>query len=136
MDTTLQQGSVTYTGPSASESRAHVSAVDGGGDGSFTYNSSTGAFTYTGPSPNEVRAHITANKGLNISSGELNIDSANVKGMFSGGTGVTYNDGVISIGQPVATTSDVTFNDVIISGDLTVSGTQTTVNTETLLTRR
>ena len=53
--------------------------------------------------------------------------------MFSGGTGVTYNNGVISIGQPVATTSDVTFNDVIISGDLTVSGTQTTVNTETLL---
>ena len=63
----------------------------------------------------------------------MNIDSANVKGMFSGGTGVTYNNGVISIGQPVATTSDVTFNDVIISGDLTVSGTQTTVNTETLL---
>ena len=126
-------GVVTYTGPSASEARAHVSAVDGGGDGSFTYNSGTGAFTYTGPSAAEVRAHITANKGLNISSGELNIDSANVKGMFSGGTGVTYNDGVISIGQPVATTSDVTFNDVIISGDLTVSGTQTTVNTETLL---
>ena len=126
-------GVVTYTGPSASEARAHVSAVDGGGDGSFTYNSGTGAFTYTGPSAAEVRAHITANKGLNISSGELNIDSANVKGMFSGGTGVTYNNGVISIGQPVATTSDVTFNDMIISGNLTVSGTQTTVNTETLL---
>ena len=126
-------GVVTYTGPSASEARAHVSAVDAGGDGSFTYNSGTGAFTYTGPSAAEVRAHITANKGLSISSGELNIDSANVKGMFSGGTGVTYNNGVISIGQPVATTSDVTFNDVIISGDLTVSGTQTTVNTETLL---
>ena len=126
-------GVVTYTGPSASEARAHVSAVDAGGDGSFTYNSGTGAFTYTGPSAAEVRAHISANKGLSISSGELNIDSANVKGMFSGGTGVTYNDGVISIGQPVATTSDVTFNDVIISGDLTVSGTQTTVNTETIL---
>ncbi|MDC6463659.1 hypothetical protein PQZ07_00005, partial [bacterium] len=126
-------GVVTYTGPSASETRAHVSAVDAGGDGSFTYNSGTGAFTYTGPSAAEVRAHITANKGLSISSGELNIDSANVKGMFSGGTGVTYNNGVISIGQPVATTSNVTFNDVIISGDLTVSGTQTTVNTETIL---
>ena len=30
--------------------------------------------------------------------------------MFSGGTGVTYSDGAISIGQDVATTSNVTFN--------------------------
>jgi hypothetical protein len=35
-------------------------------------------------------------------------------------------------GQAVATTSDVTFNDVTVSGNLTVSGTTTTVNTATL----
>ena len=40
--------------------------------------------------------------------------------------------GAISIGQAVATTSDVTFNDLVVSGDLTVSGTTTTVNTETI----
>ena len=44
----------------------------------------------------EVRAHLTANKGLSVSSGEFNIDSANVKGMFSvsdvGGDGsLAYN---------------------------------------------
>jgi len=72
-------GVITYTGPSASEVRAHfsggtgititdgaiattitqyndaaarsaVSATDAGGEGSFAYNSSTGVFTYTGPS--------------------------------------------------------------------------------------
>ena len=55
------------------------------------------------------------------------------------GTGVTLtnNSGegatpTVAIGQAVGTTSNVTFNDVIVSGNLTVSGTSTTVNTETL----
>jgi hypothetical protein len=55
------------------------------------------------------------------------------------GTGVTITNNTgesatptVAIGQAVATTSDVTFNDVVVSGDLTVSGTTTTVNTETL----
>jgi len=52
-------GVITYTGPSASESRAHFQALDLGGDGSFAYDSSTGNFSYTGPSASEVRAHIS-----------------------------------------------------------------------------
>ena len=127
-------GVFTYTGPSATEARAHFtankglsvtsgefnidsanvkgmfSATDAGGDGSFSY--SNGVFTYTGPSATEVRAHLTANKGLSVTNGEFNIDSANVKGMFSGGTGVTYSNGAISIGQSVGTTDDVTFGKV------------------------
>ena len=104
--------------------RGAVSVTDSGGDGSLAYNSSTGVITYTGPSAAEVRAHI------------------------SGGTGVAISNGQISIGQAVATTSDVTFNDVTvdgtlnsdditastvtISGNLTVTGSTTTVNTETI----
>tara|TARA_A100001011_G_scaffold386331_2_gene461946 strand:+ start:6668 stop:9991 length:3324 start_codon:yes stop_codon:yes gene_type:complete len=38
--------------------RSVVSANDTGGDGSFSYDNSTGVFTYTGPSASEVRAHI------------------------------------------------------------------------------
>ena len=48
------------------------------------------------------------------------------------GTGVTVSGTQISIGQDVSTTSDVTFNNVIVSGDLTVNGTTTTLNTTTL----
>lgn len=56
------------------------------------------------------------------------------------GTGVTLTNGAateggtptISIGQAVATNSNVTFNDVTVSGNLTVSGTSTTINTETV----
>ena len=93
-------GVLTYTGPSASEVRAHFSAstgiaisdgaisttitqyadsdargaisvTDSGGDGSLAYNSSTGVITYTGPSASEVRAHFTAGTGISISSGEI-----------------------------------------------------------------
>ena len=47
--------------------------------------------------------------------------------MFSGGTGVTYNSGTgaISLPQALATSDDVTFNDLTVSGNLNVSGTTT-----------
>jgi len=38
--------------------RNYFSFSDQGGDGSFSYDSSTGVFTYIGPSAAEVRAHI------------------------------------------------------------------------------
>jgi hypothetical protein len=130
-------GVITYTGPSATDVRAHfsagtgititsgaiattitqytdalargaVSVTDSGGDGSLAYNSTTGVITYTGPSATDVRAH------------------------FSAGTGVTITDGAVAIGQAVGTGSNVTFNDLTVSGNLTVSGTTTTVNTETI----
>ena len=115
--------------------RASISVTDSGGDGSLGYDNLTGVLTYTGPSATEVRAH------------------------FSGGTGVSITGGVVSIGQPVATTSNVTFanttltgvlygpaqfvidpaafgdatGEVIILGNLTVQGTTTTINSTTLV---
>ena len=93
-------GVITYTGPSASDVRAHISAgtgititdgqiassitqytdslarqsisvTDSGGDGSLSYNNTTGVVTYTGPSAAEVRAHFTAGTGITISSGSI-----------------------------------------------------------------
>ncbi len=45
---------------------------------------------------------------------------------------LTNEAAVKAINQGLTTTSDVTFNDVIVSGDLTVSGTTTSINTETV----
>lgn len=45
-----------------------ISATDTGGDGSLTYNQSTGVITYTGPSPSEVRAHFTAGDAIDSAS--------------------------------------------------------------------
>jgi len=130
IDTVVTNNEITFNGRTDAATRSLVSATDAGGDGSFAYNNSTGAFTYTGPSAAEVRAHITA------------------------GTGVTYSSGQVSIGQAVATNSNVTFNNVtvdgtlatdditatnittsnnlIVTGNFTVNGTTTTVNTETM----
>ena len=54
---------------------------------------------------------------------------------FAGGTGVTTtvtnNQVSFAIGQAVSTNSNVTFNNLTISGNLTVNGTTTTVNSTT-----
>lgn len=92
----------------STEARELISVTDLGGDGSLTYTAGTGILTYTGPSAAEVRAH------------------------FSAGTGVTISTGQVSIGQSVGTTDNVTFNDMVVSGDLTVNGTTTTVNSNTV----
>lgn len=54
-------------------SRAAVSVTDSGGDGSLSYDNSTGVITYTGPSASEVRAHISvaSGSGLTFSGGEI-----------------------------------------------------------------
>jgi hypothetical protein len=101
-----------------SDAKNAISVTFTGGDGAASYNASTGVISITGTSAAETRAH------------------------FSGGTGVTYNSstGEISVGQAIATTSDVTFNDLqvdgnaIIDGDLTVHGTTTTINSATVTT--
>ena len=107
-DDIAEDGSPVNLWYTDARSRAAVSVTDVSGDGSLSYNSGTGVITYTGPSASDVRAH------------------------FSGGTGVTITSGAISIGQAVGTGSNVTFNDMIVSGNLTVNGTTTTVNSNTV----
>ena len=84
--------------------RQAISVTDSGGDGGLAYNNSTGVITYTGPSASEVRTH------------------------FSGGTGVSISSGEVSIGQVVATNSNVQFGNLTLSGNLTVNGTTSTVS--------
>ena len=99
-------GVITYTGPSASEVRAHFSASTG----------------------------ISISNGA-ISTTITQYADSDVESYLSGGTGVTFSSGEISIGQAVATSSDVTFADiaatgnVTITGNLDVNGTTTTLDT-------
>ena len=100
-------GTLTLAGSAAyadADARQAISVTDSGGDGALAYNNSTGVITYTGPSATEVRTH------------------------FSGGTGVSISSGEVSIGQAVATNSNVQFANLTLSGNLTVNGTTSTVS--------
>jgi len=109
-------GEVSFTERTDSEVRGLISVTDSGGDGSLAYNSGTGVITYTGPSASEVRAHVSAGDGMSVSSGEFSVDGTVVR------TSANQNIG----GQKTFT------DDMVISGNLTVSGTTTTVSSETL----
>ena len=101
-------GTLTLAGSAAygdADARGAISVTDSGGDGSLNYDNSSGVITYVGPNSAEVRAHLSA------------------------GTGVSYSGGEFSIGQAVATNSNVQFGNLTLSGDLTVNGTTTTVST-------
>ena len=113
----------------ASEVRAMFSHSDAGGDGSFSYDSSSGQFTYTGPSASEVRAHFSQGTGITITNGQIattitQYTDADVQSYLSSGTGVSLsNSGQISIGQDVSDNADVQFNDIQIDGNAIIDGT-------------
>ena len=102
----LSEGTNLYftTARADSDAKNAISLTFTGGDGAASYTPATGVISVTGPSASEVRAHFTANKGLSVTSGEFNIDSSNVRGMFSGGTGITYNSGT---GEFTTTDGDI-----------------------------
>ncbi len=137
-----------------------ISVTDSGGDGSLSYDNTTGVITYTGPSQAEVLAHISGGTGITVSGAGViattitQYADSDVEAYLSGGTGVSFSSGVISIGQAVGTTDNVTFNDVTvdgvlnsnditaanisidgnatITGNLTVEGTSTQVDSTTV----
>ncbi len=54
-----------------SRARQSISVTDSGGDGSLSYDNSTGVITYTGPSASDVRAHFSAGTAISITNGEI-----------------------------------------------------------------
>ena len=99
----LSEGTNKYFTETRSRGSISVQTTEGK-EGDLSYNSSNGILTYTGPDP------LIASTGITIDN----------------------NNNNISIGQAVSTTSNVTFNDVTVSGNFTVNGETTQVNTSTL----
>ena len=79
-----------------------------------------------------IANHTTAN--LAESNSNLYYTNARVRSTLSNGTGVTYDSGtvVISIGQDVSTTANVTFRRLTITDNLTVYGNVTTYNSNNI----
>jgi len=93
-----------------------------------------GSFEFKDSSGNDAEVSLAANTTDDLAEGTTNLYylDTRVDDHLTGGTGVTYSSGTISIGQPVSTTDNVTFNDVTVDGDLIVNGSSTTLNTTTL----
>jgi hypothetical protein len=84
---------------------------------------------------------LSAIAGLSGTGGFYVKTAANAAALrtVTAGTGVTVTNGdgvagnpIISIGQAVATTDSPTFNNLTVSGNLTINGTTTTINSTTI----
>lgn len=79
-----------------------------------------------------VRAAISTTGVITYNSGTgvITLTDATIRGLFSGGTGVTYNNttGDISIGQAVATSSNVTFANLTTTGTISSTGAITSAS--------
>jgi len=132
-------GVITYTGPSASEVRAHFSAGNSGsGFGSLSYDNSTGAFTYSVVTAANIRQQISVTDSGG--DGSLSYDNSTgvitytgpsaseVRGHFSVavGSGLTYNSttgefGTSAIPNAQLANSSITFGSTSVSLGSTVS---------------
>lgn len=87
-------------------SRLAISVTDSGGDGSLSYNNSTGVITYTGPSSTEVRAHFSV----------------------AAGSGLTYNSSTGVFGTSAIPNSQLQNSSLTVgSTSIALGGTATTI---------
>jgi hypothetical protein len=114
-------GNQNTTGSAATLTTARTIALSGDLSGSATFDGS---------------ANVTITATIQSNSVALGTDTTGdyVAGL-TGGTGVTISGTVgegwsptVAIGQAVSTTSDVEFRNMVLSGNLTVNGTSTTVS--------
>jgi hypothetical protein len=73
-----------------SRARAAISGTDNGGDGSFSYNQSTGEISYTGPSSSEVRAHFSNGNMLDYSAGQFSVNASAFSALKVQPTNITW----------------------------------------------
>ena len=111
---------------------AGAGLTGGGNSGAVTVDIAGG--TGITVNANDIEVNLGAFDTDSLSEGSSNqyFTTARAQGAISAGTGVSVSSGQVSIGQAVATDSNVTFADLTVGGNLTVSGTTTTVNTETI----
>jgi len=140
-------GVITYTGPSAAETRAHFSGSTG-----VSYNSSTGAFTTSAiPNASLSNSSITINSNSVDLGASVTLDTDDIG---EGSTNLYYTDARVGtyisgnrtygnitttgyIAGPATFTIDPAAvgdntGTVVIAGNLQVDGTTTTINSTTM----
>jgi hypothetical protein len=121
-------GTLTIASTASGIGLSDFSAVDAGGDGSFSYDNTSGAFTYTGPSQSEVQAHITKSyvDGLGIAA----TTAANLTGTPNISVGTIGASGNITGNLVGNVTGNVTGNVSGSSGSTTGNAATATLAAE------
>jgi hypothetical protein len=104
-----------------SNARLAISVSDAGGDGSMSYNNSTGVITYTGPSAAEVQAHITGGTGISVSGGAVSLDFADAgfkTDQVVEGTTNLYHTAARSVAAVEASALDMGSNSITTTGKI------------------
>ena len=93
-----------------SRARASVSVTDLGGDGSLSYDNSTGVITYTGPSAAEARAHLSvaAGSGLTYNSTTGEFGTSAIPNAQLANSSVTLGSTSVSLGATETTFTGLT----------------------------
>ena len=141
----LAEGSNLYF--TEARARASVSVTDAGGDGSLSYDSSTGVISYTGPSADEVRAHLSTGYMIDVAAGQFSIDAAEFSGSWDDvlatkdtgdlaeGSNLYYTDDRVHAALSVSDSNsiDMTYDAAgDFSADLRISGSQLEVTADGL----
>ena len=106
-------------------------------DGNFTDTDTVTKIGANGTGYTDGDVSIVGSGSTNItqSGRTITVNSTDTNTTYTGANGVSINsENQIQIGQPVGTTDSVTFNSLVISGDLTVQGTTTYSNVTTVTT--
>jgi len=125
---TSSTGEFSFTERTDQEVRDLISA-----SGDLSYSSSTGEFSVTTYKSADFNTDFGSKSTDDLTEGTSNIyyTDSRVDSHLSGGTGVTYSTGEISIGQAVATNDSVTFAGVSVSGLTSLQQTTEVLNTKT-----
>jgi hypothetical protein len=105
----------------------NLSVTDSGGDGSLSYNNTTGVFTYTGPSASEVRAHFTAGTGITIVNGLITNTVTDTNTTYAVSAETTTGGVNLRL-----TGSDASTDDVKLAQGSNITLTRTDANTITI----
>jgi len=106
-----------------------------------TVTSVTGGNGLTGSVSTTGALDVGAGNGITVATDSVAVNANTTGGLVANstglsvklGTGISFDgSGNLAIGQAVATTSNVTFNDITASGNLVVNGTLVTLDVETL----
>jgi hypothetical protein len=101
--TDLNEGTNLYF--TNTRARAAISVTDSGGDGSLSYDNSTGVITYTGPSASEVRAHfsVAVGSGLTYSSSTGEFGTSAIPNSQLANSSITLGSTSVSLGATATT---------------------------------